>query len=473
MSNFVRKTISMNTETIKLSQININARNPRKITEEQLKRLVRSLLIFPEMLNLRPIAIDETYTALGGNMRYRALTAISGMPEEEIRNELEQTDSFAKKTQAEQDALLEYWTQWAQMPTAVIVRADKLTDAQKQEFIIKDNVSFGEWDDAILAEDFDPNELVDWGLGDLAEEGNEEADADEDDYTDEDAENAPTRCTQGDIWLLGKHRLMCGDSTKESDVARLMGGEQANLLLTDPPYNVDYQGCTKDKMKIANDNMDDVAFLSFLTAAFNCAIQAMKPGAVFYVWHADSKGWEFRSALKEVGLVLRETLIWVKNALVLGRQDYQWRHEPCLYGWKDGAAHYFIDDRSQSTVIEDAGVDYRKMKKEELLKVVLKLTDVSVPNTVIYEDKPTKNDIHPTMKPVKLMARLIRNSTRQGELVLDLFGGSGSTLIACEQIGRKCFMMEYDPKYCDAIIDRWEKLTGEKAERIYPNKETL
>lgn len=751
MSNFVRKTISMNTETIKLSQININARNPRKITEEQLKRLVRSLLIFPEMLNLRPIAIDETYTALGGNMRYRALTAISGMPEEEIRNELEQTDSFAKKTQAEPDALLEYWTQWAQMPTAVIVRADKLTDAQKQEFIIKDNVSFGEWDDAILAEDFDPNELVDWGLGDLAEEGNEEADADEDDYTDEDAENAPTRCTQGDIWLLGKHRLMCGDSTKESDVARLMGGEQANLLLTDPPYNVDYQGCTKDKMKIANDNMDDVAFLSFLTAAFNCAIQAMKPGAVFYVWHADSKGWEFRSALKEVGLVLRETLIWVKNALVLGRQDYQWRHEPCqpagtmvetttgvkpieelrdgdrvisydslsgqvkgrrnggygirtanrqydgllysitaagkttratdnhefsvrfnpgakanyctylmrrgrwwrvgqtkaydarqfglktrlnqeradeiwllsihedkvaaqvmeqiitckygipytiweqdrfgcepkrtpkqiasiydaldldemeqnacqllhdfnrserfpfitkeskrekfstrvtariracnlvpelmqlpiptggsefewrsieaataerftgtvyslavqqyqhyiadgiithncLYGWKDGAAHYFIDDRSQSTVIEDAGVDYRKMKKEELLKVVLKLTDVSVPNTVIYEDKPTKNDIHPTMKPVKLMARLIRNSTRQGELVLDLFGGSGSTLIACEQIGRKCFMMEYDPKYCDAIIDRWEKLTGEKAERIYPNKETL
>lgn len=186
------------------------------------------------------------------------------------------------------------------------------------------------------------------------------------------------------------------------------------------------------------------------------------------MWHADSKGYEFRTALKEVGLTLRETLIWVKNALVLGRQDYQWRHEPCLYGWKDGAAHYFVDDRSQSTVIEDAGVDYRKLKKDELLKLVLQLTDVSVPNTVIYEDKPTKNDIHPTMKPVKLMARLIKNSTKQEQLVLDLFGGSGSTLIACEQINRKCFTMEYDPKYCDAILDRWEKLTGEEAERITP-----
>lgn len=457
----------MNTESIKLPQININARNPRKISDEQLTRLVRSLLIFPEMLTLRPIAIDETYTALGGNMRYRALTAISTMTPEEIHAELTKTDGFSKKTAAEQEALLDYWERWTQDPTATIVRADRLTEAQKQEFIIKDNVSFGDWDDGILNEDFDPDELIDWGLGDL-DDGEPEGDADEDGYSGEDAANAPTRCNPGDVWLLGRHRLMCGDSTKEADVAKLMGGEQAHLLLTDPPYNVDYQGGTKDKMKIANDNMDDVAFVSFLTAAFNCAIQAMRPGAAFYVWHADSKGFEFRTALKEVGLTLRETLIWVKNALVLGRQDYQWRHEPCLYGWKDGAAHYFVDDRSQSTVIEDAGVDYRKMKKDELLKLVLQLTDVSVPNTVIYEDKPTKNDIHPTMKPVKLMARLIKNSTRQGELVLDLFGGSGSTLIACEQINRKCFTMEYDPKYCDAILDRWEKLTGEEAERITP-----
>lgn len=458
----------MKTETIKLSQININARNPRKISDTQLERLVRSILIFPEMQTLRPIVIDETYTALGGNMRYRALTAISEKSPAEVNMMLANgCKGYAQKTEAERQNLRDYWAAWLADPTAIIVRADQLTEEQKREFIIKDNVAFGEWDDETLTEDFDPDELLDWGLGDLDDEP-EDNDADEDDYGEEDAANAPTRCNPGDVWLLGRHRLMCGDSTKEADVAKLMGEEQAHLLLTDPPYNVDYQGGTKEKMKIANDNMDDVAFVGFLTAAFNCAIQAMRPGAAFYVWHADSKGFEFRTALKEVGLTLRETLIWVKNALVLGRQDYQWRHEPCLYGWKDGAAHYFVDDRSQSTVIEDAGVDYRKLKKDELLKLVLQLTDVSVPNTVIYEDKPTKNDIHPTMKPVKLMARLIKNSTKQEQLVLDLFGGSGSTLIACEQINRKCFTMEYDPKYCDAILDRWEKLTGEDAERITP-----
>lgn len=461
-----QKGAEMNTETIKLSQININSRNPRKISEKQLQRLIRSILIFPEMMNLRPIVIDNTYTALGGNMRYRALSAISTMTKEEIQQELLQTEGFNKKTEAEREVLLQYWMEWTENPTATIVRADELTEAQKKEFIIKDNVSFGEWDDDLLAEDFDESDLIDWGMGDdlLAEDSEKEAE--EDDYSDEDAENAPTRCNPGDIWILGNHRLMCGDSTKESDVSKLMNNEKADLLLTDPPYNVDYQGGTKDKMKIANDNMDDVAFVGFLTAAFNCAIQAMRPGAAFYVWHADSKGFEFRTALKEVGLTLRETLIWVKNALVLGRQDYQWRHEPCLYGWKDGASHYFIDDRSQSTVFEDAGVDYRKMKKDELLKIVLRLTDVSITNTVLYEDKPTKNDIHPTMKPVKLMARLIKNSSKSEQLVLDLFGGSGSTLIACEQIGRKCYTMEFDPKYCDAILDRWEKLTGMKAELI-------
>lgn len=461
----------MNTERIKLTQININTRNPRKISDSQLDRLVRSILIFPEMQSLRPIVIDETYTALGGNMRYRALTAISSMSSTEIEAELGLCDGFAKKTQAEKTALADYWREWLQDPKACIVRADELTEEQKREFIIKDNVAFGDWDDDILAADFDPEELVDWGLGDFADEP-DEGEADEDDYGEEDAANAPTRCNTGDVWLLGRHRLMCGDSTKEADVTTLMGGGQADLLLTDPPYNVNYQGATKDKMKIANDNMDDAAFVAFLTAAFNCAIQAMRPGAAFYVWHAASKSLEFISALKDVGMTLRETLIWVKNALVLGRQDYQWRHEPCLYGWKEGAAHYFTDDRTQSTVIEDAAVDYRKLKKEELLKLVLQLTDVSIPNTVIYEDKPTKNDIHPTMKPVKLMARLIRNSTRPKELVLDLFGGSGSTLIASEQMNRRCFMMEFDPRYCDAILDRWEKLTGEQAERLTSIKPT-
>ena len=457
----------MNTETINLTQVNINAKNPRKISDPQLQRLVKSLLVFPEMLQLRPIVVDETNTALGGNMRYRALTAITTMSADEIRETLETSLDYNKKTEAEKNILLDHWAEWQQNPTAIIVRASQLTEAQKREFIIKDNVAFGDWDDKALTADFDPDELVDWGLGDIDDTPDEE-EAEEDDFGEEDAANAATRCNPGDIWMLGRHRLMCGDSTKEEDVARLMGGELANCLVTDPPYNVNYQGGTKDKMKIANDNMDDVAFVGFLTAAFNCAIQAMRPGAAFYVWHADSKGFEFRTAIKEVGLTSRETLIWVKNALVLGRQDYQWKHEQCLYGWKDGAAHYFVNDRSQSTVIEDAAVDYSKLKKDELLKIVLELTSDKIPTTVIYENKPTKNDIHPTMKPVKLMARLIRNSTRPKELVLDLFGGSGSTMIAAEQIDRRCFMMEFDPKYCDAILARWEKLTGEKAEKITP-----
>lgn len=467
----------METETIKLSQININARNPRKISDTQLDRLVHSLLVFPEMQSLRPIVIDETYTALGGNMRYRALTAISEKSPAEINMMLANgCKSYAQKTEAEQQNLRDYWEAWLADPTAIIVRADLLTEEQKREFIIKDNVAFGDWDDEMLTADFDPDELVDWGLGDLVDD-EDEGEADEDCYTEEEAANAPTRCNSGDVWLLGQHRLMCGDSTKEADVAKLMGGDQADLLLTDPPYNVNYEDIAtshkhiskaRTRSDIANDNLPQDQFIEFLTAAFNCAAQAMRPGAAYYVWHADTKGWEFRSALSNAGFQLRQTLMWVKNSLILGRNDYQWRHEPCLYGWKDGAAHYFTADRTQSTVIEDAGVDYRKMKKDELLKLVLQLTDVSIPNTVIYEDKPTKNDLHPTMKPVKLMARLIRNSSRQGELVLDLFGGSGSTLIACEQIKRKCYMMEYDPKYCDAILDRWEKLTGEVAERITP-----
>lgn len=455
-------------EIVKLSQVQANAANPRSISGAQFQRLVDSLLVLPTMLELRPIVVDATMTALGGNMRYRALCAIADMSYDAIGNRLAQLPDFVKKSKPEQEALLNRWLTWRDAPTAVILRADKLTDAEAREFIIKDNVGFGEWDYDALANEWDETELKDWGLDvwQPDDEGlDEDADleAQEDNYSDEDTDNAPTRCKAGDLWLLGEHRLLCGDSTKSEDVDRLMGGELADLLLTDPPYNVAYEGATKDKLTIANDNMDDASFLSFLNDVFVNAVQAMCPGAAFYIWHADSKGWEFRSALKGAGLTLRETIIWVKNAIVLGSQDYQWRHEPCLYGWKDGAAHYFINDRTQSTVYEDAVVDYKKLKKDELIQLVKQMTDVSTPNTIIYEDKPTRNDIHPTMKPVKLMGRLIKNSSKQEQLVLDLFGGSGSTLIACEQLNRRCFSMEFDPKCCDAILDRWEKLTGKTA----------
>lgn len=454
------------TEIVKLSQVHPNSANPRTIKATQFYRLVNSLLVLPKMLELRPIVVDATMTALGGNMRYRALCAIADMSYQDIGDRLAELNDFRKKTREEQEALLNYWMSWRDDPTAIIVNADRLSDAEKREFIIKDNVGFGEWDFDMLANEWDEIDLKDWGMDvwqpeDVADGA--ELEEQEDGYSDDDIDNAPTRSKSGDLWLLGEHRLLCGDSTKGDDVDKLMGGELADLLLTDPPYNVAYEGATKDKLTIKNDNMDDASFLAFLSDAFLNAVKSMRPGASFYIWHAGVYGYQFKCALRNAGLSLRQILIWVKNTIVLGRQDYQWRHEPCLYGWKDGAAHYFINDRTQSTVYEDAGVDYKKLKKDELLQLVKQLTDVSTPNTIIYEDNPTRNDVHPTMKPVKLMGRLVKNSSKQGELVLDLFGGSGSTLIACEQLNRRCFSMEFDPKYCDAILDRWEKLTGKTA----------
>ena len=238
----------------------------------------------------------------------------------------------------------------------------------------------------------------------------------------------------GDIFQLGKHRLMCGDSTDAGAVEKLMDGQKADLAVTDPPYNVGYTGGTKDALTIQNDKQEDSAFRQFLADAFRNMNAAMKPGAVFYIWHADSEGYNFRSACKEAGWQVRQCLIWNKNQLVMGRQDYHWKHEPCLYGWKEGAAHLWASDRKQTTIL--------------------------------CFDRPQKNTEHPTMKPVALLAYQIANNTKGEDIALDLFGGSGTTLVACEQLNRKCYMMELDPKYVDVIIKRWEELTGNKAELL-------
>lgn len=271
-----------------------------------------------------------------------------------------------------------------------------------------------------------------------------------------------TRCKTGDIWQLGEHRLICGDSTKAETMARLMNGEQADLYLTDPPYNVDYHGGTG--LKIQNDNMEDNAFLSFLTDAFQAADSVMKPGAAFYIWHADSEGFNFRTAVKEAAWKLRECLVWNKSSLVLGRRDYQWKHEPCLYGWKEGT-HYFTYSRRETTVIDQEEKPIEKMNKEELLALVHKIYE-ETPTTVINCDKPARSEAHPTMKPIKLFAYLIKNSSKPGEKVLDTFGGSGTTIMACEQLGRKAYSVELDPHYCDVIIQRWEDFTGDKAVKV-------
>lgn len=329
------------------------------------------------------------------------------------------------------------------------IRLTGLSETQRKALRIADNqlaLNAG-WDEELLKIElselqdvdfdldllgFDMSELDDLlqGLG-LEPESEQYREVEEDEPP---TTNVQTRCKRGDIWQLGNHRLMCGDSTSVADVKRLMNGQQADMFLTDPPYNVDYEGGTG--LKIQNDNMEDAQFRQFLIDAFGAADSVMKQGAVFYIWHADSEGYNFRGACHNVGWRVRQCLIWNKNSLVLGRQDYQWKHEPCLYGWKDGTAHLWNSDRKQTTVI-----DY---------------------------DKPTRNADHPTMKPVGLFDYQIQNSTNVNDIVLDLFAGSGTTMAACEQNGRTAYMMELDEHYCDVIIQRWEDLTGNTAKRITP-----
>ena len=350
------------------------------------------------------------------------------------------------------------------LETVPVIQADDLTDEQAKAYRLADNKTneFATWDFDAL--DFELLNIEDIDMSRFGFELPEEPD-DAEVIEDDFSEDVEPRAKTGDIWKLGDHRLICGDSTDQATIDTLMDGSSADLLVTDPPYNVDYTGGTKDKLKIQNDNMGDDAFREFLTSAFETANAVMKPGGVFYIWHADSEGFNFRTATRNAGWDVRQCLVWVKNTLVLGRQDYQWKHEPCLYGWKDGT-HYFTDDRKNTTVIEDGVPNFSKMKKAEMQELLEQIYSDKVSTTILNEKKPTVNDLHPTMKPVKLIARLVRNSSKPGWNVLDTFGGSGSTLMACEQTNRRCYMCELDPHYCDVIIERWESFTGQKAELI-------
>ncbi|MCD7857745.1 MAG: DNA modification methylase, partial [Clostridiales bacterium] len=218
---------------------------------------------------------------------------------------------------------------------------------------------------------------------------------------------------------------------------------------------------------IDNDHMDAASFYSFLLAAFQAMNDAMRPGAAIYVFHAESTGLQFRQAYHDAGLKMAQCLIWEKNTFALGRQDYQWRHEPIIYGWKEGAAHYFINDRTQDTVLLQDELDFKNMKKQELLAYIEEFQRQHKDLTsVLFENKPTRNDMHPTMKPVPLVGRLMNNSSRPGWLVGDFFGGSGTTLIAAEQLGRTAYLMEMDERNCDVIVERWQAYTGQRAEKI-------
>lgn len=315
-----------------------------------------------------------------------------------------------------------------------------MTDTQKRAYIIADNklaLNAG-WDNELLAVEFKELDeagfdvgLTGFSLDEIADLSPEEIPAG---LTDEDyvPDVQPDPVSKiGDVWLLGKHRVMCGDSTSIDAVELLMGGSLADQLITDPPYNVAYVGKTKDAMTIQNDSMTDDQFRQFLRDAFVAADAVMKQGAVFYIWHADSEGYNFRGAAKDSGWTVRQCLIWKKQSMVMGRQDYHWKHEPCLYGWKDGAGHLWATDRKQTTILEF--------------------------------DRPSRSTLHPTMKPVELIQYQVLNNTKGSDVVLDIFGGSGSTLIACEKTGRESRLMELDPKYVDVIVKRWQEFTGMEA----------
>ena len=403
----------MNIVDIELSKLIGYENNPRK-NDAAVDAVAESIKQFGFKV---PIIIDKDYVIVAGHTRKRAAEKLG-------------------------------------LETAPCIIADDLTPEQIKAFRVADNktAELADWDfDKLEAEMKELQEMnLDFSMADFGfdlSEFEEEKEVEEDDFdVDEEIATIVDPVTKlGDVWKLGRHYLMCGDSTKAEDVEKLMNGEKADLLLTDPPYNVALgMGGSVDEARkrhrrtdglvIMNDKMEDSEFYQFLVKCYSCGRDAMKEGASFYIWHADNEGLNFRAALKESGLTLRQTLIWNKNTITLGRQDYQWKHEPCLYGWKDGASHHWYSDRCQSTVL-----DFKK---------------------------PSKSEDHPTMKPIELFDYQIKNSTKKGDIVLDLFGGSGTTIIACEQNNRVGYSMELDPKYCDVIISRWERLTGQKAEKI-------
>lgn len=400
-------------KTMKLKDIVPYENNPR-INEEAVAYVEESM---KQCENIDPIEVDEDNVILSGHTRLIALKRLG------------------------------------YKDTEVLV-VSGLTEEQKKKYRILANktAEIAQWDFEKLEKELEGLDFDGFDFGfDFPEEEEKEPEIIEDLVPEETEPIAKN----GDIWILGRHKLLCGDCTKEANLDKLMEGEAADLLLTDPPYNVNYEGGTGKK--IENDNMESSKFQEFLYDAFRNACRVLKEGGAFYIWYASREVVNFSTALERAGLQVRQELIWNKNALVLGRQDYQWKHEPCLYGWKEGAAHYFINDRTLTTVQEEE-IDPTKMKKEELIKLVQDILGKDVPTTVINEDRPSRSEEHPTMKPIKLIARQVRNSTKQDETVLDLFGGSGSTLIACEQLGRTCRTMELSEHYCDVIIQRYINL---------------
>lgn len=392
----------MNIQIIDINKLIPATYNPRKDLKPDDAEYIKIKNSIVKFGFVSPLVINKDMTVIGGHQRLKVLKDLGITEVECIVVDLDKTNEKALNI-----ALNKIQGDW---------------DEDKLEALLQE-LKLEEFDMNLTGFDFDE---VDEILNNI--NGTKEDNFDVDSAYEE-IEEPITK--PGDIWILGNHRLMCGDSTHKDDIMRLMNNQDADMLLTDPPYNVDYVGKTAEALKIKNDNMDDNQFYEFLRKVFENMYIVTKEGASIYVFHADTEGINFRKAFKDAGFKLAECLIWKKDCFVMGRQDYQWQHEPVLYGWKEGKAHYFINDRTQSTILEF--------------------------------DRPKQSTLHPTMKPIDLIAKLIKNSSRENDIILDLFGGSGSTIIAAEQLNRCCYTMELDPKYCDVIVKRWETLTNKEA----------
>ena len=364
--------------------------NPRELTQDQEKQLSDSLRRFgvvdPVIVNVHP---DRKDIIIGGHQRSKVW--------QKLGNET--------------------------IPTVEL----SLTYDQEKELNVRLNKNTGQFDMDMLKDHFETDDLIEWGFTDVELDWQEDVthlEPEEDDF--EVPEEVHTDIVEGDLIEIGPHKLLCASSTETDNWQKIMGEELCDLVVTDPPYNVAYEGKTKDALTIENDSMGDDDFYQFLYDFYTALGSYTKAGGAWYVWHADSEGANFRTAMKDAGIMVKQCLIWVKQTMVMGRQDYHWKHEPCLYGWKEGAAHNWYTDRKQTTVLEF--------------------------------DRPFRNAEHPTMKPIPLIAYQIQNSSKKGDLVCDAFLGSGTTMVASHETGRKCYGMELDPKYCQVIVDRMMKL---------------
>jgi DNA modification methylase len=373
-------------QNVPINTVKANPNNPRIIKDDKFAKLVKSINEFPQMLNLRPIVVNDDMVVLGGNMRLKACKE-AGLKE---------------------------------IP---IIKASELTEQQQKEFIVKDNVGYGEWDWNDLANNWDAEQLQDWGL-DIPGFDAEVIEAEEDDFAVPDG-GIETDIVLGDLFEIGEHRLLCGDSTDSDQVALLMNGQKADMVFTDPPYNVAYEGGSKKRDAIANDKINN--FYQFLYDVYTNCYLFMEDGSPIYVAHSELERVNFTSAFVDAGFKYSSIIVWVKNNSTFSmNKDYKWKHEPIIYGWKQGKERIWQGDNKQDTVWNI--------------------------------NRPSRSEEHPTMKPIELCEKAINNSSIVNCLILEPFTGSGSTMVAAHQLKRKCYGMELDPKYCQVIVDRMIKL---------------